>query len=116
MLTKREIVLPWGHPVPSWRSAVYYGRVHFGKSYLPQADEAKSGSILRKIGTLSPGGHNIMLNTSSANCLVGCSLDWNMVVSLKILDYDLKENVMSVQVSFNGILLNILGKRKQLHL
>ena len=31
-----------------------------------------------------------------------------MVGSLKILDYDLKENVMSVQVSFNGILLNIL--------
>ena len=49
-----------------------------------------------------------MLNTSSANCLVGCMLDWNMVGSLKILDYDLKENVMSVQVSFKGILLNIL--------
>ena len=64
MLTKREIVLPWGHPVPSWRSAEYYGRVHFGKNYLPDADEAKSGSILRKIGTLSPGGHNAEFLTS----------------------------------------------------
>ena len=108
MLTKREIVLPWGHPAdPGGRPNTTDESISARTTFQMRTSPSR-GLSCGKLGPCPLGV--IMLNTSSANCLVGCTLEWNMVGSLKILDYGLKENVMSVQVSFNGILLNILRK------